>query len=311
MDGRLEMSYCFMKKGGPVMKFLKLLLLIILALAAGYLGASLHNQNAGGNAQESVYDRVMRTKTIRCGYALWPPSAVFKDPNSGELKGAFVDIANEAAANMGLKIDWAEETGWGSFIESLESDRIDMFCAPLWRNAERGVRIGYTVPLAYSALNLYTRVGDTRFDDNLSVLNDAQYRLATMDGEMSAIVARKRFPKAQTVDIPQLGDITQLLLSVADGKADGVFLEPSLAKDFADKNPGKIRQASKEPVSIFPIVFGVKLGETKMQGMLDSALTEMLNQGRVDEIIAAYEKDRSIFMPVAKPYIYVQPALLR
>lgn len=257
--------------------------------------------------EETIYDRVMRTGTVRCGYALWPPVATLKDPQTGNLTGIYVEIAEKMAQALGLKLEWTEETGWGSFIESLRANRFDLFCAPVWRNAERGRYISYTVPLAYSAMHFYARANDARFDKDLSILDDPAYKLAAMDGEMSQIIARQFFPRAEQVAIPQLGDITQLLLSVSTGKADGVFLEPGLAKDFATKNPGQIRQVTKEPYQIFPNSFATKLGEVEFKEMIDSALTELLNQGEIDRIITKYEPDRSIFMPVQKPYSYIAP----
>lgn len=261
--------------------------------------------------KETAYERVMRTKTLRCGYALWPPHAVLKDPKTGELTGIFVEIAEQMSAALDVKLVWAEETGWGSFIEGLNSNRFDLFCAPLWRNAERGKLISYTTPLAYSALHFYVRKDDNRFDKDLDILNNPQYKLATMDGEMSQMIARRFFPKAQQVSIPQLGDITQLMLNVGSGKADGVFLEPSLALDYSSKNPGKIKQVTKEPYQVFPNSFGMLIGGGKLQEMVDSALVEMINQGVVDRIITKYEPDRSVFMPVQKPYTYVEPKALR
>ena len=269
------------------------------------------SDTTGVSAQESAFERVMRTKTLRCGYALWPPKAVMKDPKTGELKGIFVDIAEAMAQALDLKLVWAEETGWGSYIESLSANRFDVFCAPLWRNAERGKLISYTTPLAYSAMHFYVRKNDTRFDADLSILNNPQYKLATMDGEISHMVARRFFPKAQQLSIPQLADISQLLLNVDTGKADGVFLEPSLALDYSLKNPGKIKQVTKEPYQVFPNSFGVLLGEAKLKEMLDSALVELINQGEIDRIIARHEPDRSIFMPVQKPYVYVEPTPLK
>ena len=296
------------------MKAGHIILVIVLALLAGYAGARLSpapQTQVAAHSDQPAFDRVMKTGTIRCGYAMWPPAAIYKDPATGELSGAFVEIMNEAASNMNLKVEWVEETGWGSFIEGLETNRFDVFCAPLWRNAERGLRVGYTVPLAYSALHFYTRADDTRFDDDLDVLNDGQYKLSVMDGEMSHIVARKFFPAAQQVSIPQMGDVSQLFLNVSTGKADGVFSETSLAKDFSDKNPGQIRQVTKEPYNVYPDSFGVRLGEVKLQQALDSALLEILNQGEMDRIIGRFDPDRSIFMPVARPYEFIAPPPLK
>jgi ABC-type amino acid transport substrate-binding protein len=207
-----------------------------------------------------------------------------------------------AAANMNLKVDWVEETGWGALIEGLQLDRFDMFCAPLWTNAQRGKLIAFSIPLTYSALHFYARVNDYRFDQNLGILNSPEFTLATMDGDMSSIIAKDIFPKANQQSIPQLADAAQLLLSVASGKSDGVFVETSFFNDYEKKNPGKIRRVTKTPYQIFPNSFALRIDQPQMKMALDSALAEMINQGSVDRIIEKYEPDRNVFMPLAKPY---------
>jgi polar amino acid transport system substrate-binding protein len=291
-----------------------ILIVIIVSILASFLTGYFYNSSknvTSASSSNSVYDRVMETKTLRCGYASYPPTAIYKDPQTGEIKGIFVEIAEEMAKGMGLKLVWAEETGWSSFVEGLESDRFDAFCAPLWINTERGMRVSFTIPIAYSALHLYTRKDDFRFDNDVNILNSDQYTLATLDGEMSQVVARRFFPKAKQESLPQLSEMSQLLLSVSGKKADGVFLEPGLAKAFALKNPNQIRQSTREPFSIFPISLGaIKIGEDKLQNAMNSALTEMLNQGVIDQIISKTGPDRSIYMPVRKPYEIVTPTEL-
>jgi polar amino acid transport system substrate-binding protein len=268
----------------------------------------------GAKADEKVsaYDRVMKTHTIRCGYALWPPAIMTKDPNTGQMGGIFYDITEAMAKNLGLSVVWAEEVSWGPNIEAgLQTGRYDLFCAPLWIHAPGAPWYSYSIPLMYSSTHLYTRVGDTRFDDNISKLNSPEYKLSMVDGEQSAVIAEKFFPKARRVALSQSSELTQMLMEVSTGKADAVFLEPSLAKDFSDKNPGKIRQATKKPFAVWPNVYGADINDEKFMRMINSALTEMLNDGEIDTIIDRYSPDRGVFMPVAKPYVLVQPEKLK
>jgi polar amino acid transport system substrate-binding protein len=295
------------------MRFWHFVLVVLIALGAGFGGAKLATKATVSTAQtESVYERVMRTGVLRCGYAQWPPTALIKDAKTGHMFGFGPDIINEMAENLGWKVEWAEETGWDNFIQGLKNDRFDMFCGIIWENATRGREMSFSQPIAYSALHLYTRLDDKRFDEDVSILNAPEFKLATMDGEMSSVIAKKFFPDAQTVSLPAMSDGAQLFLQVADGKADGVFLEPGLAQEFANKNPDKIRQATKEPFSIFPITFGLKKeADVRMMDTVNSALGEMINQGRVNELITKYEPDTSIYMPLAKPYQYSQPEPLK
>ena len=47
-------------------------------------------------AIEPIYERIMKTGTIRCGYINWWP-AELRDPNTGQMKGYVVDYFNEMA----------------------------------------------------------------------------------------------------------------------------------------------------------------------------------------------------------------------
>ena len=59
-------------------------------------------------SDHSVYDRVQKTNTIRCGYSTWDP-LFYIDPKTGEKHGIFHDLMEEAGKRLDIKIVWAEE----------------------------------------------------------------------------------------------------------------------------------------------------------------------------------------------------------
>ncbi|MGE3770260.1 MAG: substrate-binding periplasmic protein [Bdellovibrionales bacterium] len=283
-------------------KFLTVVALVIIAAGAGWYGAGLR-YSEGSTTSETAFERVMRTKTLRCAYALWPPSILMKDPNTGKISGAAADIIELLAQRTGLKVEWTEEVGWSSYIEGLDTGRYDAFCSMGWLMTERTARVRYSLPITYSSLHMYARTDDQRFNDGLSGLNDPAYGIAVMDGEISQKYATKHFPKARQVATPQVGDITQIFLDVATNKADVVFNDPSLAREFNEKNPGKLRQVTKEPLAVYANVFAVGFKENDLQEFINASLQELFNFGDIDRIFAKYEPDRSVFMPIAKPYV--------
>src|ERR1017187_885118 len=56
----------------------------------------------------TVYDRVIKSGTIRAAYITYPP-ACMKDTTSGKMSGTFVETLEKVAENCGLKVDWTEE----------------------------------------------------------------------------------------------------------------------------------------------------------------------------------------------------------
>ncbi|NTU77313.1 MAG: amino acid ABC transporter substrate-binding protein [Alphaproteobacteria bacterium] len=273
----------------------------VVAWGVGHFGAK-GTVGQQGAAKESAFDRVLRTGTLRCGYADWPPYVFVKDPTTGKISGILPDVTEAIAQKLHLKVEWTENTGWGSYIESFHANRIDAFCAGLWRSAERGRYVGYVQPIFYSAVYPYVRIDDHRFDDDLSVINAPSVRISAQDGEQSDLIAKLHFPKATPVSVPQLGQISDILVNVAMRKADVVLTESSFANGYIKANPGTLRRAQEKPFEFFPTSLGVEIHETQLRDMLDTALIELQNQGLVEGIIAKYSNDPTAFLRVAKPY---------
>ena len=84
------------------------LLTLVVAVVTSFLTVQfMVPQNADSGAvslpkeKESVYERVIRTGKIRCGYAVWQP-VLMKDPNTGAFSGVYYDYMNLLAARLGL-----------------------------------------------------------------------------------------------------------------------------------------------------------------------------------------------------------------
>lgn len=282
--------------------------IVILTIIVSWVTVRLSVPSATVSANNQVYDRVFNGGTIRACYFDYPPYSI-KDPNTGKLSGVFVDILNKAADNMGLKVDWNAEVGWGELIEALNSDRCDVVASGVWSNSTRGKSAEFTVPVYYTPINAYARTDDHRFDGGVSIANDKKYKIATIDGETAQVVAASRFPNAQTLQLPQLTDISQMLLNVVDGKADISFVEPIVANAFLKNNPGKIKNITPaKPLVAYGNVMLVKKGEFKLKSSLDNALNELLDNGYVDGVLDGYEEEYpgGVYR-VAQPYVVPQP----
>ncbi|MBP6943083.1 MAG: transporter substrate-binding domain-containing protein [Candidatus Buchananbacteria bacterium] len=273
-----------------------ILTVVVSLLTVKFSGSSLTNSN-----EKSVYDRVVSSGTIRACYTAFPP-ALIKDPNTGELSGIFFETLNKAAQNMGLKVEWNTEVGWGDAIEALNSGKCDIVGSDSWSNSTRGKSAEFIQPLYYSAINAYVRANDNRFNNDVLVANNPNYTLATLDGETAQVIAAQNFPKAKTIQLPQLSDVSQLFVNVADGKADMTFQDTATANLYMKSNPGKIKNVStQKPIVVYGDVMMVKKGEFTFKSSIDNAIIELLNNGYIDSVISRYESG-GIYR-VATPYV--------
>lgn len=279
--------------------------LLVAALAIALASVWAHDRLIGSSAQsaqESAYDRVMRTKTLRCGRGDWPPITFYKDLKTGELSGIMHDVTEEVGKRLGLKIDWSEDTGWVNIVSSLQTRRIDAFCAGMWVNAERGRYLTYSQPIFFNSVFPFVRAQDHRFDADVTLANDPGVRIAVIDGEMTDTIAREHFSKAKKVSVGQMLQVSEALNNVAMNKADIVVTDYGFGTDFIKSNPGTLRRLGDKPFQVFQASYGYDIHETALRDMIDNALTEMHNQGIIAKIIAKYSRDPRAIVPVSSAY---------
>lgn len=251
--------------------------------------------------KESAYDRVMRTRVIKCGYMVLPPHLV-KDPNTGKMSGIIYDTMEDVGKLLGFKIDWSEEVTFPTMVTALQTGRVDALCFGFWRNPFEGKYVSHTVPLYYMPVGAFVRADDHRFDSNIAALDSPDVKIASTDGMISGIIAQQDFPKARVVSSPAFLP-GQVLMEVATGKADVTFLAVRDWILFDQENPGKLRNiAVEKPVRVFGTVIAIPIGDEKFKSVLDSALYQLLDGGFLDRVIVKYDDAPGSIFSVAKPY---------
>jgi ABC-type amino acid transport substrate-binding protein len=251
---------------------------------------------------ESAYERVMRTHVLHCGYNVWAP-AVEKDANTGKIGGFIPEIVETAASAVGIKVEWTQQAGWGTFPQDIQVNRFDAMCAGAWATKELAPHLNFTRPLFFNPVYAYVRSDDHRFDADLQILNDAQYKIGSVDTAISEIIAKDNFPKAKIVGLPQLSDPSQAFEDLAQKKSDVVFMEGSFAKEYLAKNPDKIRMVNNVPVRSFPSpLMAASIDDARLTTMFDTIIGEMQLQGTIERILKKYNADPNLFILPNKPY---------
>ena len=272
-----------------------------IALVFSFIGAEVFSNESTSGGQLAAAAQVLERGEIRVGYIPYPPEALIKDPNSGELSGICHDVLETAGKNLGLKVKWVEEVNYGTMVEGLRAHRYDVFaCA--WPNAERAKGADFLQPIYYNAVAVYARFSNNRFRD-LQQLNSFDVTILTVDGQASAFLARTQFPNAKTISLPQDTSPTQPLLDVKTGKADVTFADTGFAEEFLAHNPRSIKNVSpNRPVAVFPVTYLVEKNQNALASMLNTAIEGLLNDGTVASLIRKYQKYPDSIYPVSKPY---------
>lgn len=270
--------------------FLALLLLILPfpALASDKLTAS---------------ERVVSTNILRCGYGGGTPYFK-KDPNTGEISGMYVEILQEAAKLLSLKIEWTEEVGYAEFAEGMKIGRYDAFCAPIGIVPSRTRVSTSAIPLAYNPQFFYT-TKEKKISSNIQDYNKKEITAVTTDGEAFQILTRKFLPNATEVSNASMTPPANIFMDVAMGKVDVVMHDPVHINTFNKENAekGKLIPITDEPTSLTPTTaFSVLPKDTHLLNMMNVAFQTLLDNGKVEEILMKYEVTPDILYRVEPNY---------
>lgn len=284
--------------------FIAIVLAALVALAVSYFDPFHRVQeHSAVKPEKTIANRVLQTKKLRCGYIVWSPEFI-KDPNSGEISGLAYDIITEAAKRLGWAIDWVEEVNFGNMVPALQSGRFDAICFSLYRDAPRANFARLSIPIFYSGTGIFVKADDDRFDTLPTAdINNPDFSIATIDGEMSALTAQKAFPNAKQAALPQTSSAADLLMNVATGKADLTLVNTMAGAQFMQANPGQVKNITlTQPLEVFSHGFAFRTDSGETVETLNVVLQEMLDQGFIDKIIDRYSPQQGAYYRVKKNY---------
>ena len=250
----------------------------IVAILIVAIGLFLIDQN-----NDSIEDN-----TLHLGYIIYPP-LLEKDANTGQLQGVSYDIIETVAEKIEIETEWTEEVGWGTSLEGLKTNRYDVLGTQMWPNAEREKVVSFSIAPMDSVIYGYVKKGDTRFNNDLSVLNSNQYKITSLDGEMAMFIAQEDYPNAQLVALPQLSSYADVFLNIVQDKADITFAEPSAAEDFLESHPNSLDRVSGEPVRSFGNSFAFNMEDVELIAKWNKAVQELIDDGEIQRILEKHD----------------------
>jgi ABC-type amino acid transport substrate-binding protein len=286
------------------MKITQLILVVILSLATAFATVKFLGGASETKHQETSYERVIRTGTLRCGYEYWD-SGIMQDNKTNQLNGAWVDILNEFGKVAELKIEWTAHVGWGDVGAALKGGKIDAMCAGMWQSANKAKEMAFSVPILYQSIEPFVRADDHRFDGNVDRINSEDVTVAVIDADNSDFIAQTDFPKAKRVALSQLnGTDNDLFMTVGTKKADLTFDTPGLWQQYDKANPGQVRRvAPGHSLRVYGMSIVVDNDDPRLLNLINVGAQEIVNSGAVSRIVQKYDATYpDMYLKMVKPY---------
>ena len=218
--------------------------------------------------RESALARIKADGTMKVCYAQVTPDS-YKDPRTGQWTGVFVDIVNELAAWMKVKVQ-PVEVQWSTAVLAINRGDCDLFGASLLYNAPRAMEVDYITPFSAKGMNAVIRQGNPKGFTKPEDFNREGVTLAAVAGSRDFEVATRMFPKAKLLALQTTTDI-QLFETVRRGDADAAFANGITIRWWL-KSPGAdwAGIALPEDFSNQPNGWAIRYGDPAWKGFLES-----------------------------------------
>lgn len=139
-----------------------------------------------------------------------------KDPRTGEWQGFVIDMANDIAKTLDVKLEIVESS-WGNAILDVQSGKVDMAFA-VTATPVRAMSVSFSDPTYYNSFALISSKEEIA-GKTWSELNDPKYTFAVDLGSAQDLITQQYLPKANVL---RFKTRDEAIVAVTTGKADAL-----------------------------------------------------------------------------------------
>jgi ABC-type amino acid transport substrate-binding protein len=236
------------------------------------------------------------------------PYMPYTDVQNGRMVGLDAEILQEAAANLGLRVEHSM-TDFKGMLGGVQSHRQDITIGGVGWGAERAEKGLFTDPVYYSPPAMAV-VGDKPY----KTVDDLKGKKV---GTVTGYVWEKSIKEIDGVDAKVYQDAATFFNDLGSGRIDVGFIDPLLVTYQARQNPDtKFRllyftPPTDEQIAAKPafkdfrqiqVAFYVAKEEPKLEKALNAEIDKMYTNGRLAEMVEKWGGDPAAFCKPA-PYL--------
>jgi polar amino acid transport system substrate-binding protein len=255
---------------------------------------------AQAQQQESILQKVQKSKVIHAGYIPYPPFVIV-DPSTKKLSGYFIELMDAIVAEMGqgIKVEY-EETTWGTMVVGAQSGKFDVVVSGIFSTIPRTMQVTFTRPVLLVGLSAVARAGDNRFKTEAD-LRKRGLTVAVTAGEVGHSYAQKFLPEAKLIvlDTP---DITRPMLEVLSGRADIGIADSMSVYNFVQAHKANtVNVFAERPLYLYGT--GLLLPrDLQWKDFMDQAINFLEYSKVLDRLEQKYKKGSAEWISLKKSY---------
>ena len=200
---------------------------------------------------ESRLQTIQKNGELRVGTTGdWDPMSM-KDPASNKYKGFDIDVMNELAKDMGVKVKFVP-TDWKTIVSGITANRYDLSTS-VTKTPKRAEVAGFTETYyKYGTVPIVLKKNSKKFS-TWNSLNNKNVSIATTLGTSQEEKAKEFFPKSNLKSVEAPARDFQEVLA---GRADGNITSSTEANKLVVKYPqlSIVKDGEKNPAFLAMMV---------------------------------------------------------
>ena len=204
---------------------------------------------------QSTVEKVIKRGILKVGMSTFVPWAM-KD-KTGKLIGFEIDVANQLAQDMGVKVEFVP-TKWAGIIPALLTGKFDVIIGGMSIRPDRNLKVNFSIPYDFAGQSL---VANKKLAAGFASLKDfdrPDVVISARLGSTAAAAADKFMPTAEK---RFFDDEAQVIQEVLNGRAHAAVASAPLPAFQAIKYPDSLFLPFQGTFTKEPIGFAVRKGD--------------------------------------------------
>jgi ABC-type amino acid transport substrate-binding protein len=206
----------------------------------------------------------------------------FKNPATGQWEGYNIDMANDLATILGVKLELVDAT-WQTLIPGLMAKQYNIVMVDMWATPERAQTVVFTNP--YNVYGWAVLVRDDVTAKTWEDLNSEKTTISVLSGTADEQTAKRYFPKANVHGLVS-ENVNAPRMEVANGRADAHVTDLMNIKIFMTQNPAAKVHILQEDRIMNPtgLAYAVRPGDYHFLNFLNTWIGYNRDSGHADEL---------------------------
>lgn len=229
-------------------------------------------------ASADKLDDIKKVGVIRISVFDSNPPFGFIDPQTKKLAGYDVDIAQEIADSLGVKLE-LRPTNPANRIPLLTSGKVDLIGANFTITDERAKQVDFSIPDFATGQKFIARKGVLKTPDDIKPL-----RIGADKGTVQEVTLRERFPDTKVISYD---DTPQAFAALRNGNVQAITQDDAKLVGLLGNLPEKVKVDFE--ISPFSLTkeyqaLAASKGETRLVENVNETLIKLEKDGKAEVI---------------------------